>query len=71
MTTNVPADELPDKVKDAISSQMPIESDKEEKSDTYCSHHFGYLAVLPSDVSFPEECLLCSKVVDCFVNLHK
>lgn len=71
MTTNVPADGLLEKVKDAISNQVITESDKEEKNQSNCTHHFGYLASLPSNVSFPEECLLCSKVVDCIICLHE
>jgi hypothetical protein len=53
-------------VKDAISD---LESNKQSKVNQNCSHHFGYLANLPSDSSIPEECLLCSKVVECIVNL--
>jgi hypothetical protein len=71
MTTNFPMDKLQEKVKDAISSQAQTESDTEEKSHTNCPHHFGYLADLPINVSFPEECLLCSKVVDCIAHLHE
>jgi hypothetical protein len=71
MTTNASIDRLQKKIKAAIASQVQIESDKEEKSLTICPHYFGYLAGLPSDLSFPEECLLCPKVVDCIIYLHE
>jgi hypothetical protein len=54
-------------VKDTISE---IESNElESKINQKCSHHFGYLADLPDDFSIPIECLFCSKVVECFLNL--
>jgi hypothetical protein len=66
MTTNRSLNKLLEKVKDAISSQPIIES---EKSKTNCSHHFGYLAELPKNSHFPEECLLCLRIVECIILL--
>ena len=30
-----------------------------------CAHYFGYLRKREKDKSFPDECLTCSKMVDC------
>jgi hypothetical protein len=60
MTTDVPSDRLLEKIKDAISNQSQI-----EKNNTKCSHHFGYLSELPDNKPTPEECLLCSKLLEC------
>jgi hypothetical protein len=64
-----PLDKLFEKVKNAISEPAEIESDKQEKNHTRCPHHFGYLAELCKNKPIPEECLLCSRVVDCIANL--
>ena len=54
-------------VRDVISD---LESNElKRKVDQPCSHHFGYLTDLPNDSSIPEECLLCSKMVECILNL--
>lgn len=53
------------KQKDSRSSQATIEL--EDKKDNECTHHFGYLAKRPKNSSFPEECILCEKVVECLI----
>jgi hypothetical protein len=65
MTTEVPLDRLLERVKEAISNQPPIESDKEEKNHIKCPYHFGYLSELPKNTPIPEECFFCSRVVEC------
>jgi DNA-directed RNA polymerase subunit RPC12/RpoP len=30
-----------------------------------CAHHLGYLKVRPKNTSIPEECLTCSKMIEC------
>ena len=65
MTTEVPLDRLFERVKEAISNQPPIESDKEEKNHIKCLHHFGYLSKLPKNIHIPEECVFCSRVIEC------
>jgi len=30
-----------------------------------CAHHFGYLKHRPKNMSIPEECFICSKMIDC------
>ena len=67
MTTNVSSDGIFEKVLEAISDQeMDIE--KEDNNQTICLHYYGYLAKLPKNSSIPEDCLLCSKVVECLVS---
>lgn len=65
MTTEVPLDRLLERVKEAISNQPPIESDKEEKNHIKCLHHFGFLSKLPKNIPIPEECFFCSRVIEC------
>lgn len=68
MTADVPLDELLEKVKDAISKQQPIKSDKQGTGDKECPHHFGFLAKLEQNATIPEECFLCSKVTKCMTS---
>ena len=65
MTAEVPLDRLLERVKEAISNQPPIESDKKGKNHIKCLHHFGYLSKLSKNTSIPEECFFCSRVVEC------
>ena len=65
MPSDVPLDEVLEKVKQAISNQSPGISKNDEKGQVKCPHSFGYLSKLPKGASLPEECFLCSKVVDC------
>ena len=67
MTTNVSSDAIFEKVLEAISDkETGIE--KEDNNQTICLHYFGYLVKLPKNFSIPEDCLLCSKVVECLVS---
>ncbi len=65
MSTEVPLDRVLEKVREAIANQPTAESDKEEKNQIKCPHHFGYLSELPKSSSIPEECFFCPKVVEC------
>jgi hypothetical protein len=38
-----------------------------EKGPSACSRHFGYLANRPKDAPIPQECLICSKIVNCML----
>jgi hypothetical protein len=67
---SIPLDKLFLKVKNAISEPAETESDKQEKNHTKCRHHFGYLAKLCRNKPIPEECLLCSRVVDCITSIQ-
>jgi len=55
--------------------EAPVKPSKVEEKDPKggespkgCSHHFGYLAHRPKDVSIPQECLTCPKVVECMLS---
>jgi DNA-directed RNA polymerase subunit RPC12/RpoP len=43
--------------------EMKIEDIGEES--VACAHHLGYLKRRPKDTPIPEECLTCSKMIDC------
>lgn len=68
MATDVPLDEVLEKVKDAIANQAPVESDKKGKETEKCPHKFGYLAKLEKNASIPEECLFCSRLMECIAS---
>ena len=40
-----------------------------QKDNKRCSRHFGYLANRPKDAPIPQECLVCSKIVNCMLKL--
>jgi len=42
---------------------------KEEKAPSGCTHQFGYLAKRPKNDPIPQECLTCSKIVDCMLKM--
>lgn len=65
MTANAPSDELLEKIVDAIANQAPT-----EKTKTKCLYHFGYLSTLANNETVPEECLLCTKLVECTMNMQ-
>jgi hypothetical protein len=39
------------------------------KGPSACSRHFGYLANRPKDAPIPQECLVCSKIMNCMLKL--
>jgi hypothetical protein len=44
------------------TSQIKVDN---KESNSECPHYFGYLSEHKSDGSYPEKCLVCSRVVDC------
>jgi len=36
-----------------------------EETPPDCLHYFGYLRLLSGNVSIPDECLTCQKVIEC------
>jgi len=42
---------------------------KEVKAPSGCTHNFGYLANRPKNDPIPQECLTCSKIVDCMLKM--
>lgn len=54
-----------DSYMDSISvetSDTPVEQPPAE-----CTHHFGHLKSLPKEAAIPDECLTCSKLLQCLV----
>ncbi len=51
--------------KEKESAAKPLE--KEGKGPSGCPHEFGYLAKRPKDAPIPQECLVCSRIVDCML----
>ncbi len=39
----------------------------EETNSTSCAHHFGYLKTHEKDAPLPDECLTCSKLLQCML----
>ncbi len=39
----------------------------ETEEDIECKHYFGYLKKRPKSTSVPEECLTCSKMIECLL----
>jgi hypothetical protein len=37
------------------------------KGSSACLRHFGYLANRPENAPIPQECLVCSRIVDCML----
>lgn len=35
-----------------------------------CGHQLGYLRTLPEDASIPDECLVCPKIMKCYVHVE-
>ncbi len=65
---------------DAENAQPQKEEEKKEiekplvkpaetggKGPSACSRHFGYLANRPKDAPIPQECLVCSKIMNCIL----
>jgi len=42
---------------------------REVKAPSGCTHRFGYLAKRPKNDPIPQECLTCSKIVDCMLKM--
>lgn len=58
---NLEVDDAVDEEEEAL--KMKIENVVEE--NVACAHHLGYLKRRPKDTPIPEECLTCSKMIDC------
>ena len=64
-----------------VDRQKPVEADEAEEEDddqsgevevedkmeeaVVCAHHLGYLKRRPKNTPIPEECLTCTKMIDC------
>jgi hypothetical protein len=54
-----------EEIDSTLGSRLKLEKDEEFSRE--CPYYFGYLSEPNKEVSFPEECLVCSKVVDCIL----
>lgn len=54
--------------KDSALDSILVESSKNELENppSECRFGFGYLKNLPKTAAFPDECLVCSKLLKCF-----
>ena len=52
--------------KEKEPAAKPLE--KKGKGPSGCPHYFGYLAKRPKDAPIPQQCLVCSRIVDCMLN---
>jgi hypothetical protein len=55
--------DVDDVVEEDNSLDMEVEDTLAE--ETSCTHHLGYLKRRPKNTSIPEECLTCSKMIEC------
>jgi len=55
--------EFDDVGEEANSLGMEVEDAVAE--EVGCAHHLGYLKSRPKNTSIPEECLTCSKMIEC------
>jgi hypothetical protein len=46
-------------------NSLGIEVEDAVAEETGCAHHLGYLKSRPKNTSIPEECLTCSKMIEC------
>jgi len=61
----VPLEKEEEKKEKEEPAVVPLK--KERKGPPGCNHDLGYLARRPKDVPIPQECLVCSKIVDCML----
>jgi len=56
-------------VKDSKLDSVSVETSGNpmEKTPMECAYHYGYLKSLPREASIPDECLTCSRLLQCFV----
>jgi hypothetical protein len=41
---------------------------KNKEDNVQCKHFLGYLKTRPKDMSVPDECLTCDKMIQCMVH---
>ena len=49
----------------------PTEYPKVFESPAKCVHYFGFLNTIPREISLPDECLVCPKVLQCSVRQNR
>ena len=66
MSLDVALHRLFEPATDSTSNSL-LKQEKEEVWRPKCPHYFGYLTEHDKGTCFPEECLVCSRVVDCIL----
>ena len=58
---------IPEPEEKTESSRFVLERiiKKTSKKTNDCNYHFGYLRTMPKETSLPEECLGCTRVIEC------
>ena len=61
---------MPEKTATETNSldEEPIQN-QEKISD--CKHYFGYMSEKEHKLQMPEECMLCSRIIDCMAKENK
>ena len=54
-----------EKPEDTLAQKIKIELEEKTESPAACSHHLGYLKQRPKNTPIPEECLTCTKMIEC------
>jgi len=67
MSLNIALHRLFEQPSDSTSDPVTKKPENQEKCRPKCPHYFGYLAEHIKDTPFPEECLICSRVVNCIL----
>jgi hypothetical protein len=49
----------------SVYHKKDASNDFQKSASSECNHQLGYLATIPADASFPEECLSCNKIMEC------
>jgi hypothetical protein len=49
----------------SIYHEKEASKNLQKRTSSDCNHDVGYLATFPANASLPEECLSCSKVMEC------
>lgn len=49
-----------------INGNLPRENQGKEKLSN-CTHYFGYMSLEENKKQMPEECMLCSQIIECMV----
>ena len=59
---NVEVDEVEEEKEEEFPEMTVADTAEETEA---CAHHLGYLKRRPKNTPIPEECLTCSKMIDC------
>jgi hypothetical protein len=51
-------------VEKSFTKERPI---KNKEKPISCQHHFGYLGERENREQFPDECMICTQIVDCML----